>query len=353
MNDYTTFDRLLLKIGKIPGALMIVPLFLGVVVNTVAPEALMIGSFTTALFKSGLAVLIGLFFLAVGSQISFKAALPSVEKGAVLLVAKFAIAVLFGLSVAFLAKDGVLMGMVPLAIIAAMSNSNGSLYVALTSQFGNKTDKGAISMLSISDGPFLTLVALGVAGLAAFPLLALFSAIFPMIFGFILGNISSIARNFLKAGERLIIPFAAFAIGASINLQVLVGEGSVGILLGLATVIFSGGAALASLYVWHIIRRHPKPTRNLVGAVSEASVAGNAIATPAVVAALDPSFLAVKDIATAQIAASVVVTAFVLPFIVAWFANWQKRRGVSPENEEAFYESGRTEVEINKVSVPL
>ncbi|MEN5251278.1 2-keto-3-deoxygluconate permease [Alcaligenes aquatilis] len=349
MNNYTPFDRFLLKVGKIPGALMIVPLFLGVVVNTVIPEALLIGSFTTALFKNGLAVLIGLFFLSVGSQITFKAALPSVEKGLVLLLAKFGIAALFGLSVAFFFEEGVFLGMLPLAIIAAMSNSNGSLYVALTSQFGNRTDKGAISILSINDGPFLTLVALGVAGLAAFPLMALFSAVFPMIFGFILGNISSLARKFLEAGEKLIIPFAAFAIGASINLQVLVGEGSIGVILGLVTVIFSGGAAIASLYVWHVVRRHPGPTRNLVSAASEASVAGNAIATPAVVAALDPSYVAVQDAATAQIAAAVVVTAFVLPFFVAWFANWQKRRGVTPENEEAFYESNRSKAVTDKL----
>ncbi len=329
---------------------MIVPLFLGVVVNTVIPEALLIGSFTTALFKNGLAVLIGLFFLSVGSQITFKAALPSVEKGLVLLLAKFGIAALFGLSVAFFFEEGVFLGMLPLAIIAAMSNSNGSLYVALTSQFGNRTDKGAISILSINDGPFLTLVALGVAGLAAFPLMALFSAVFPMIFGFILGNISSLARKFLEAGEKLIIPFAAFAIGASINLQVLVGEGSIGVILGLVTVIFSGGAAIASLYVWHVVRRHPGPTRNLVSAASEASVAGNAIATPAVVAALDPSYVAVQDAATAQIAAAVVVTAFVLPFFVAWFANWQKRRGVTPENEEAFYESNRSKAVTDKLA---
>lgn len=341
MNDnYTAFDRLLLKVGKIPGALMIVPLFLGVMVNTFAPAALQIGSFTTALFKSGLAVLIGLFFLSVGSQISFKAALPSVEKGLVLLLAKFGIAVAFGLSVAFYAEDGVLFGLLPLAIIAAMSNSNGSLYVALTSQFGNKTDKGAISMLSINDGPFLTLVTLGVAGLAAFPLMALFSAIFPMIFGFILGNTSSLARKFLAPGETLIIPFAAFAIGAGINLQVLVGQGTIGILLGVLTVLFSGGAAVVSLYLWHLIRRHPRPTRNMVSAVSEASVAGNAIATPAVIASLDPSYLPIQEAATAQIAASVVATAFVLPFFVAWFAGWQKRRGISPQAEDAFYEEG-------------
>ncbi|MFA5703614.1 MAG: 2-keto-3-deoxygluconate permease [Advenella sp.] len=61
MENYTSFDRVLLKVLKIPGALMIVPLFLGVIFNTFAPEVLNIGSFTTALFKNGLAVLIGLF----------------------------------------------------------------------------------------------------------------------------------------------------------------------------------------------------------------------------------------------------------------------------------------------------
>lgn len=353
MENHTSLDRLLLKVLKIPGALMIVPLFLGVIINTLAPEILNMGSFTTALFKNGLAVLIGLFFLAVGSQISFKSALPSVEKGFVLLISKFGIAVAFGLSVAFLAPGGVLFGLLPLAIIAAMSNSNGSLYVALTSQFGNKTDKGAISILSINDGPFLTLVALGVAGLAAFPLLALFSAIFPMIFGFILGNSSNIAKKFLEPGEKLIIPFAAFAIGAGINLEVLLGQGAIGILLGIATAVISGGAAITALYFWHVIRRHPKPCRNLISAASEASVAGNAIATPAIVAALDPSYLAVQNAATAQIAAAVVTTAFVLPFFVGWLAAWQKRNGISPENEEALYEEKSTSRTNNIAKVEI
>lgn len=213
MENYTRLDKILLKILKIPGALMIVPLFLGVLINTFFPDILNIGSFTTALFKNGLAVLIGLFFLAVGSQISIKSALPSVEKGLILLLAKYGIAVVFGLFVAFFTPDGVLLGLLPIAIIAGMSNSNGSLYVALTSQFGNKTDKGAISILSISDGPFLTLVALGVAGLAAFPLLALFAAIFPMLFGFILGNTSHIAKNFLPLVKNLLFLLLLLLLG--------------------------------------------------------------------------------------------------------------------------------------------
>ena len=127
-----------------------------------------------------------------------------------------------------LTPEGTLWGLVPLAIIAAMSNSNGSLYVALTSQFGNKTDKGAISILSINDGPFLTLIALGAAGLADLPLVALLAAVLPMILGFVLGNSSAIVRDFLAPGEKLIIPFAAFALGAGIDFGVLFTSGAIG-----------------------------------------------------------------------------------------------------------------------------
>lgn len=330
-------DSALRFIGRLPGALMVVPLFLGAVLNTFAPAVLDIGSFTTALFREGAPVLIGLFFMCIGAQINVKSALPSVEKGFALLIGKYAAAVAVGLGVAFLTPEGNLWGLVPLAIIAAMSNSNGSLYVALMGQFGNKTDKGAISILSVNDGPFLTLIALGAAGLADLPLLALLAAVLPMILGFILGNTSELARTFLAPGEKLIIPFAAFALGAGINFGVLFSSGAIGILLGLATVLISGGAAIGMLYLWHVLRRHPKPARNVVAGAAEASTAGNAIATPAAVAAVDPSFLAVQDVATAQVAAAVVTTAFVAPFLVAWVSRWQAKRGVTIENEDHYY----------------
>lgn len=328
-------DYLLRQIGRIPGALMVVPLFLGAIINTLSPQVLEIGSFTTALFKTGAPVLIGLFFMCIGAQINLKSALPSVEKGFALLIGKFGAAVAVGLAVAFLTPNGSLWGLAPLAIIAAMSNSNGSLYVALMGQYGNRTDKGAISILSVNDGPFLTLVALGAAGLADLPLMALLAAVLPMILGFILGNASSYIREFLAPGEKLIIPFAAFALGAGINFGVLFTSGAVGVLLGLATVFISGGAAIGMVYLWHVIRRHPKPARNVVSGAAEASTAGNAIATPAAVAAIDPSYLAIQGEATAQIAAAVVTTAFIAPFLTSYIYRWQAKKGVTPENEDA------------------
>lgn len=336
-------DPVFKTLGKIPGAIMVIPLVLGAAVNTFFPGILEMGSFTTALFRDGAPVLVGLFLFCIGSQINVKTALPAVEKGVVMLLLKFGIAVAVGLGVAFFMPNGTLFGLLPLAIIAGMSNSNSTLYVALSSQFGSKTDKGAVSVLSINDGPFLTMLALGAAGLANFPIMALVSAIFPMIRAFVIGNLSPVAREFLRPGELFIIPFVAFQLGVGIDLTVLLGSGAVGILLGLLTVLVSGPIIMGGLYLWHILRRHPRPTRTITAGTMESAVAGNAIATPAAIVAVDPSIAGIQAEAAAQIAAVCIVTALIVPFIVGFMAKRLRAAGISPEAEDAYHSRARGE----------
>lgn len=343
-------ERLGSLLGRIPGALMIIPLFIGALVNTFFPQALDVGSFSTALFRDGTGALLGLFFFCMGAQIDLRSTSVTLQKGSAILVGKVGIGVVIGLSVAFLAPEGTLFGLLPLAIIAAMTNSNSALYVALTKQFGNETDRGSIAVISINDGPFFTMIALGAAGLAAFPLQMMVGILLPLALGFLLGNASSTVRQFLRPGESLLIPFLGFAVGRGIDFGTLGQAGLQGILLGLMTLVISGGAAMGMLWLLHVVTSRPKPTRNLISAAAESTTAGNAIATPAAIALVDPTYQAIQALATAQIAAATVTTAILAPILVMLVSKWQLRRGVSPAAESAWVERPKSSREVADLS---
>jgi len=319
-----------------PGSLVIIPLIMGALVNTFVPEVLNVGSFTSALFRDGAGALLGLFFFCMGAQIDFRSGPIAIEKGAAICIGKVAAGVTVGLCTAFYVKGGNLWGLSPLAIIAAMTNSNATLFAALTKEFGNKSDQGAVAMITFNEGPFVTLVALGAAGLATFPYAVLIGLLLPLILGFIVGNVSSKARAFVAPGEMLLIPFLGFIVGRGINFKSLITAGLQGIPLGLMTVCLSGGAAIGCLYLVHVIRGRPVRARNVVAGAAEATTAGNAIATPAAVALVDPSYHAIQSVATSQVAAATVTTALLVPLFVLWVSRWQASRGTTPEAEDAW-----------------
>ena len=63
-----------------------------------------------------------------------------------------------------------------------------------------------------------------------------------------------------------------------------------------------------------------------VAGAANSSTAGNAVATPAAVAMVDPSLSATVAIATPQVAAAVITTALLVPVLTSYIARRNKRK---------------------------
>ncbi len=302
-------------IERIPGGMMVFPLIAGAILNTITPGALEIGGFTTAIAK-GSSALIGVFLVCMGAGISFRTAPRALGRGAAITFTKFIIGVIIGLMIARFFGDNGLLGLSSLAVIAAMTNSNGGLFAALTGEFGDETDVGSIAVLSINDGPFLTMIALGTAGLATIPINSLIGVLIPIILGMILGNLDGEMRKFLMSGGPVLIPFFAFALGTGIDLKILLLAGLSGLFLGVMTTVIGG--------FFNILADRMTGGSGVAGAAAS-STAGNAVATPAAVAIADPGLQTISAVAAPQIAASVIVTAILTPILTAFIARRKKQ----------------------------
>ena len=303
--------KILSAVKKVPGGLMVVPLILGALVNTFCGGvwAKFDGTFTTYLWKSGAMPLLSAFIFCNATTINFRRAGVAVGKGVLLTVVKVGIGVAAGLLCGKLFGQAGFLGLSTLAIVSALANSNGGLYAALAAEYGDSTDVGAVSILSINDGPFFTMLALGAAGAANIPLSVLLGCIIPVVAGCVLGNLDDDIRKFCEPGATLLIPFFAFPLGAGLNVLDLGRAGFSGVLLGLGCLLVTG---LGGFAAYRLLRlKNPE-----VGAAIGAT-AGNAAATPLAVAAVDSSLLAVAETATAQITAAIIVTALGCPVLVS------------------------------------
>lgn len=299
------------SIEKIPGGMMVVLLIIGVFANTFFPNFLQIGGFVTAISKGAMA-LIGVFLVCMGAGINIKGTPKALFKGIVVTGTKFGIGIAIGLLVAKFSSSGYLLGLSPLAIIAAMTNSNGGLYAALAGEFGDETDVGAISIISLNDGPFFTMIVLGTAGF----LKSLFGVMIPIIIGMILGNSDEKMRKFLTSAGPVLIPFFAFGLGTGMHINMLAQAGIAGIFLGILITFVSG--------FFNIITDKLTGGSGIAGAAAS-STAGNAVSTPAAISISDPTVTALANVAAVQVAASTITTAIFTPILTTIVYKYNKK----------------------------
>ena len=318
---------LLNKMKKLPGGLVIIPLVLAVLIATFFPQAYQIGGYVTALFYEGNSCMMGFFLIVCGSAINIKQVGMPLYKGVTLTATKFLLGVLIGFLISTLCGPAGFLGIAPFVWIATITNSHGSLYISLSSQFGNATDTGAISILSLNDGPFFTLIALGATGLASIPIDSLIAVLVPLLIGFIWGNLDAGFRKACATAQPIVTFFMTISIGAKTDINTIITAGAAGIILGLVS------AATAVIFFFTNNLLLPKKERNAMGAAI-GTTALNSAMTPAAVGEADPTMAQYVDMATAQCATASVVTLFLCPFITAFFDKLMQKKQLgiySPE----------------------
>ncbi|HBQ6766840.1 2-keto-3-deoxygluconate permease [Klebsiella pneumoniae] len=314
--------NILEKMNKVPGGLIIIPLLVAILINTFAPQVLSIGGPTTALFKVGSSAMMGIFLLICGTLINIRQAGLPLYKGAVLLFLKCLAGALAVWVAGTLFGPSGFLGISTLALIACLTSSNSSLYIALCSNYGDASDAGAISVFCIKDGPFVTMMVLGVSGLANIPFAALLSMLIPLLIGMLWGNLDERFKQLCAAAQPLVIIIMSFAIGANSSINTVFTAGLSGILLG----IISALTGIVFYFIYNLFLKK----KSALGAALGTTAASSAL-TPAMVAQADHSLAMYVDAATAQLATASIITMITAPILVAWFDKRLKKRAPAAE----------------------
>lgn len=315
------------SIERIPGGLMLVPLFLGALCHTFAPDAgKYFGSFTNGLI-TGTVPILSVWFFCMGAGIDIKATGTVLRKSGTIVVTKILVAWLVGMICVSLMPVGMIekgffAGLSTLAIVTSMDMTNGGLYASIMQQYGTKEEAGAFVLTSIESGPLVTMMILGTTGAASFEPRLFVGAVLPFIVGFILGNLDKEMRTFFGSASMTMIPFFGFALGNTINLAVIGQTGLLGLLLGLGVIVVTGiPLILADKYIGG---------GHGGAGLAASSTAGAAVTNPIIIAEMVPEFKPIAQAATALVATAVIVTSIVVPIITAYWCNHFNKK--SPEH---------------------
>ncbi|MBU2699251.1 2-keto-3-deoxygluconate permease [Sporomusaceae bacterium BoRhaA] len=310
-------------IDKIPGGLMLVPLFLGALCHTFSPGAgKYFGSFTNGLI-TGTVPILAVWFFCMGASIDIKATGVVLRKSGTIVVTKIIVAwIVAFVCVRLLPFEGIqtgfFAGLSTIAIVTSMDMTNGGLYASIMQQYGTKEEAGAFVLTSIESGPLVTMMILGSSGVASFEPQLFVGAVMPFVIGFALGNLDHELRDLFGRATQTMIPFFAFALGNTIDLGVILKTGLLGILLGVGVIIITGiPLMLADKFIGG---------GHGGAGLAASSTAGAAVTNPMIIAGMSPAFAAVAPAATALVATSVIVTSILVPILTAWWCNYIKSK---------------------------
>ena len=180
--EATANEQKKFKVPRIPGDIMIYPMIVGLLLNTFCPQVFEVGGFFTAACRGGSNTIVAAILLFVGAGISFKSTPGAIKTGIVVLIPKLVVAAALGLGVAYFFNDNFL-GLSSVSIIGGITFCNMALYTGIMGEFGDESEQGAVGILFFTAGPAVTMIILGVSGLANIPVGTIIGSILPLVIG--------------------------------------------------------------------------------------------------------------------------------------------------------------------------
>lgn len=297
------------RVQKIPGGMMVVPMAIAAIINTLIPSVLQIGNPLTATFTSkGTMCVVGMMLVFTGIQIKPKQIILCLRRGGILSGIKVVIGIALGILIMkFFGLDGIF-GISTLAWVACLTSCNPGLYIALMNDYGDEIDRVNYVLLNVIGLPFIPVCILGFANGNGLDYKSIIATLVPLIVGMLLGCLDPKIRGFSKDGVAVLIPFMGFCLGANINLGLAIYSIGKGMLLFVVYMVCN----FIPLYL--IDTKVLKQRGHSSAAIS--CVAGLAMTVPSLMAESDKSYLQYVNEATAQLAFVVVISAIVTPWLV-------------------------------------
>lgn len=298
------------KIRKVPSGLMIVPMVITAVINTLAPGVLRIGGVSEGLFTNkGTMAIIGMILFITGTQFRVSEIGNTLKRGGVVCIGRLFVGYLAAwIVLKFFGLSGFL-GISALALGVGIVSTNPGIYISIIEQHGDGIDRAAFGILNVIAVPAAPILIMEAASGAGIDYMSVVSTLAPFIIGMILGNLDGKIRAMMGPAMPVMLPFLGFCFGSSINLVAAAKAGGAGILLSVLYLVLN---VPTMLLLDRLVLRRPGYM-----AVATCSVAGISVVVPMMLAQTNPAYAPYVEAATAQMALAVVITNLATPWLVS------------------------------------
>ena len=306
-------------IKKIPGGLMVVPMLVSCIINTLFPEFMQIGNPMTATFtKAGTMTVCGIILVTNGTQIKIRQLGLVAKRCGSMMLLKIAMTFVLGYGYYYFFGLEGFAGIPLVAFIACILGTNPGVHLALMNSYGDKMDEAAFGPLNLLVAPAVPATVIMLCAGGSFDLSSVLATFIPFLFGIVLGNLDDSFTQMFSNANVILLPFIGICLGAGINLSAAVEAGIPGFIL---TVLYY----VINFFPLVLFDRMVIKQRGHSGAALCAA-SGLSLTVPGLLATIDPKFAPFVDASVAQQALAVVITAFLTPYLTKFVVDYDTRR---------------------------